>query len=146
MNCKKRPDIVTGIAGEAVYELEDASLVAVLIAHERCKISQKPVFVISGRWIDAHGQTKTDAQGEPVVTTYRHASAHEQVALHGLKPLLRACVCLALGEPIETFKTDDDKDVEILPLSHEVKASASIRNAVTAAARTFETINTGDLL
>ncbi len=145
MSYKKRPDIKTDVPGETVVQLDDKSLVAVSCKSLRCTISQNPVFEVSARWIDEDGNTRQDAHGEPVVTKHRHSATHEQVTMHGLDKMIRACLCLALGEPIETFKVDDG-EVEILPLAHEIKSSTSIRNAVDAAARTFETIQTGDLL
>ena len=145
MTYKKRPDIENLEPGETAVELDDGSLVAVGCKHLRCTISQNPVFEVWGRWINEQGETRKDAHGNAVETRHRHSATPAQVDLHGRDKMIRACLCLALGEPIETFKVDDG-EIEILPLAHEIKSSTSIRNAVDAAARTFETIQTGDLL
>lgn len=145
MSYKRCPEVSTGVEGESVVQLEDKSLVAVGCKHLRCTISQNPVFEVSARWIDEDGQTRKDAHGHPVETRHRHSASHDEVQRHGLDKMVRACLFLALGEEIETIRSNGES-VEIIPFSREVKAAASIRNAVAAASRTFETIQAETLL
>jgi hypothetical protein len=151
MSYKKRDNFNTGIPGETVIELEDGSLVAVSCEGERCGISQNHVFVLRGRWIDDHGQTLKDKQNKDVTTEYRHSAQAAYVKVYGIDRLRRACLKAVIGEDMETVEvTDSEKgtkeQVPIIQFSSDVLHSMSIKNAVIAAKRTFETVNAGDLL
>lgn len=145
MTYTKRPDIVTGTDGESVVELDDESLVAVACRHLRCEITQGPVFEVSARWADAEGHALCDAHGAPVETRHRHHSTHVEVERHTLPAVVRACLCLVLGEPIETHDLDGEA-IPVIAFSDEVRAHQSIRNAIVSAKRTFETVHTADVL
>lgn len=145
MSYKKRPDISTETPGEAVVQFDDGELAAIKCTPERCPISQNHIFAILARWVGEDGKTKNDRYGNPVVTEHRHSIPAAHVKEHGLPTLTRACLHAGLGVDMETRQVDDDV-IAIVPLSPEVVHSISIRNAIDAAKRTFETIQTGDLL
>lgn len=145
MAYKKRPDIKTDIEDESVLELEDGTLVAVRCGRLRCTSSQNQIFEPQARWIDKTGKTRADAHGNDVFVVHRHSALHSEIDRLGHDAVVKACLCLVLGEPVPTY--DNAGTIEpIIDFGPAATAAASVRNAIRAASNTHSSVNVGDLL
>jgi len=82
----------------------------------------------AARQLEPDGTTTLDANGHPITSACSHAFDATTVAAQTLPACAKDCALLALGEPPVLFGT------VLPPLSAEVMASYSIRNAIASAA------------
>lgn len=121
--------------GETLAVLLDATQrVAVRLVVGRDPVTQCGIYQARARAIDATGLTQCDSQGEPIVSHHTHTMTADVVTTIGEFVVLAQLALLMLGEP-----------APLIAFSAEVRRDASIRTALSSAAR-MGTPNLGGLL
>lgn len=120
----------TGLyAGETALELDDGNLVAVSV--EPKWLENGAGVAVSGcaRWIDADGQTKTDAYGQHIESNTSVTYDAASVQKFGITALAKDMLLVLLGEPRENVVHEEGLDPSpITTLTSDALAAVNIRN------------------
>lgn len=93
------------------------------------------------RWLDHEGGAVLDALDRRVLVTMQHTASVGQLTRYGEGPLKRELLLMLLGEPPTLIEGEP-----IIIWPDDVRASVSIRNAITAATNEGPAYDLADLL
>lgn len=137
---------------ETALRLETGHYVAVSVATRWLEGGHGVAFTACARWITGEGETRTGPEGQHVKVEFSHHAAAETVPeVYTVEQIARELLLAVLGEPptmvdLSVAEGEAPQQQPLIPLSEQVRAAASIRNAITAATATAAAADPGALL